>query len=174
MWHISCVTHHMSRVRWQVSLKDKPQIYFQARAWAKCLEILYPSLSTSLWLEVDKLQAWARALKNFRASLRASFLSYTVIVSLHFLLVYSKKEKNIEGFLYLKILKKINKSGNKMLEIMKFRAWLQALGLNLIQHESELLALSLKVEVQAFRAFKKLVHLWAVVCFSFMYGGGGC
>ena len=86
-------------------------------------------------------------------------MSYTVIVSLHFLLVYSKKEKNIEGFLYLKIPKFSNKSCNEMLEIMKFRALLQALGLNLIMDKSELRAQSLKVEAQAFRAFEQLVHL---------------
>ena len=46
-----------------------------------------------------------------------------------------------------------------MLEIMKFQAWLRALGLNLIMDESELQAQSLKVEAQAFRAFEQLVHL---------------
>ena len=58
------------------------------------------------------------------------------------------------------MLKLCNKSGNKMLEIMKFRAWLRDLGLNLIMDESELRAQSLKVEARAFRAFEQLVHLW--------------
>ena len=84
------------------SLKDEPHIYFQARAWAKCLEILYPSLSTSIWLEVDKLQAWAQALKKIRASLRGSFLSSTVIVSLHFPLAYSMKKTTSRGFSFKK------------------------------------------------------------------------
>ena len=48
-----------------------------------------------------------------------------------------------------------------MLEIMIFRAWLRALGLNLIQDESKLQAQSLKVEARAFRAFEQLVYLWA-------------
>ena len=45
-----------------------------------------------------------------------------------------------------------------MLEIMKFRAWLQTLCLNLIMDESELWAQSLKVEARAFRAFEQLVQ----------------
>ena len=57
----------------QEALKNEPQIYFRTKVWAKCLEILYPSLSTSLWLEVGKVQAWAKAVSNFQAS----FLSYT-------------------------------------------------------------------------------------------------
>ena len=52
-----------------------------------------------------------------------------------------------------------------MFEIIKFQAWLRALGLNLIMDESELRAQSLKVEAQAFWAFEKLVHLCG--------GGGG-
>ena len=38
------------------SLKDKPKIYFRAQAWAKCLELLYASLS---W-------AWGLKLTNFK------------------------------------------------------------------------------------------------------------
>ena len=47
-----------------------------------------------------------------------------------------------------------------MLEIIKFQAWLRALGLNLIMDESELWAQSLKVEAWFFWAFEQLVHLW--------------
>ena len=47
-----------------------------------------------------------------------------------------------------------------MLEIIKFQAWLRALGLNLIMDESKLWAQSLKVEAQFFWAFEQLVHLW--------------
>ena len=47
-----------------------------------------------------------------------------------------------------------------MIEIIKFQAWLRALGLNLIMDESELWAQSLKVEAQFFLAFEQLVHLW--------------
>ena len=43
---------------------------------------------------------------------------------------------------------------------MKFRAWLWALGFNLIMDESELWAQCLKVEAWAFQALEKLVHLW--------------
>ena len=46
-----------------------------------------------------------------------------------------------------------------MLEIMKFQAWLRALGLNLIIDESELRAQISKVEAQAFWAFEQLVRL---------------
>ena len=46
---------------------------------------------------------------------------------------------------------------------MKFRAWLRALGLNLIQNKSKLRAQSLKVEARAFRAFEQLVHLWLLL-----------
>ena len=46
-----------------------------------------------------------------------------------------------------------------MLDIVKFWAWLQASDLNLILDESEFQAQSLKVEAQAFWAFKQLVHL---------------
>ena len=48
----------------------------------------------------------------------------------------------------------------ELLEIMKFQAWLRALGLNFILDESKLRAQSLKVEAWAFQAFEQLVHLW--------------
>ena len=47
-----------------------------------------------------------------------------------------------------------------MLEMIKFKAWLQALGLNLNLDESEFWAQNLKVEAQAFQAFEQLVHLF--------------
>ena len=46
-----------------------------------------------------------------------------------------------------------------MLDLVNFWAWLRASDLNLILDESELRAQCLKVEAQAFQAFKLLVHL---------------
>ena len=56
-----------------------------------------------------------------------------------------------------------------MVEIMKFPAWLQALGLNLIMDESEHQAQSFKVEAKAFRAFEQLVQLWDCWWFVDLY-----
>ena len=50
-----------------------------------------------------------------------------------------------------------------MLQIIKFRAWLRASGLNLIMDESELRAQSL--EAQAFWAFEQFVHLCSRVSY---------
>ena len=46
-----------------------------------------------------------------------------------------------------------------MLQIIKFRAWLRASGLNLIVDESKLRAQSLQVKARACQAFEQLVHL---------------
>ena len=48
-----------------LSLKEEPNIYFRAQAWAKCLLLLFPSATTSFMLEPDKLHAWAQAWKIF-------------------------------------------------------------------------------------------------------------
>ena len=139
---------------------------------------LFPSPSLSkvlgniIYEPEHKPLAWSRQ----TSSLSTSLNKFPSLAQRHIFVFYSyskftlftgifKDKNNVEGFLYSKILNFCNNSGNKMLEIMKFWAWLWAIGLNLIMDESELWAQSLKVEAWAFQAFQQLVHLcMAVQC----------
>ena len=133
-----------------------------------------PSLSKVLGNTISEPEhkplAWSRQTSSLSTSLN-KFPSLTP--SLIFVLYsYRKltfsngifKEKTIiRAFSIDFFFKCCNQSWNKMLEIIKFRAWLRALGLNLIMDESELRAQSLKIEARAFRAFEQLVHLWQLL-----------
>ena len=97
IWHVALVTCGLCDL-WP--LKDEPKLSFRAQAWAKCLELLFPSLSTSLRLEADKIQAQARSLNKFWAISEPDFCLVAFTVILHFYLYIYGKKANFLWFLF--------------------------------------------------------------------------